>query len=243
MKSLTERRDMVEESHPKLSVSRQCKLLSIHRSGHYYQPKRESSYNLKLMRLIDEQYLQHPYYGVPRMTAWLRSGDHQINHKRIGRLYKLMGLEAVGPKPNTSKPFSEHQKRPYLLKGLKITRVNQVWATDITYVPMENGFMFMVAVIDLYSRYIIGWSLSNTMTAEWCSQVVDQAVKQHGKPDIVNTDQGSQFTSEVFTNTVDSLQINLSMDGKGRAIDNVFIERFWRSIKYECLYLNAFQMG
>jgi putative transposase len=222
-------------------VVRQCELLSIHRSGLYYAPKPESELNLELMRLIDEQHMKYPFLGVPRMTAWLRKDlGKMVNHKRIARLYRVMGIQAIGPKPNTSKRRMApgHKVYPYLLRHLKIERPNQVWAMDITYIPVQGGFLYLVAIIDLYSRFIVGWSLSNTMQAEWCRQVLEQAVEEHGKPEILNTDQGSQFTAELFRDYVTKeLNIRFSMDGKGRAIDNIFIERFWRSLKYEHVYL------
>ncbi|PWW82166.1 hypothetical protein CR164_07485 [Prosthecochloris marina] len=231
---------MVEKEHQTLSISCQCHLLSIHRSGLYYQPKKTTKLNQVLMRLIDEQYLNKPYYGIYRIWEWLvKDKGYKVNIKRIRRLYRLMGLEAIGPKPNTSKPAPGHRVYPYLLKNLPITNSNQVWATDLTYVPMKNGFLYLMAIIDLKSRYVLNWSVSNTMDAAWCADVFREAVRVHGKPEILNTDQGSQFTSEVFTRTViDKVGAKLSMDGKGRAIDNVFIERLWRSLKHEYLYLN-----
>jgi putative transposase len=198
------------------------------------------------MKLIDKQYTETPFYGVPRMTDYLRELGHNVNHKRIRRLYRLMDLHAVGPRPNTSKPHKGegHTIYPYLLRGLKVERPNQVWGMDITYVPVGNGYMYLVAIIDLYSRFIVGWSLSNTMTAAWCKECLNAAILQHGKPDILNTDQGSQFTCPEFTGFVASLEgVQFSMDGKGRAIDNIFIERFWRSIKYEKIYIEPSDDG
>lgn len=192
------------------------------------------------MRLIDEQYMNKPYYGIYRMWEWLvKDKSYKVNIKRIRRLYRLMGLEAIGPKPNTSKPAPGHRVYPYLLKNLPITNSNQVWATDLTYVSMKNGFLYLMAIIDLKSRYVLNWSVSNTMDAKWCAEVFREAVRTHGAPNILNTDQGSQFTSEEFTKTViEETGVKLSMDSKGRAIDNVFIERLWRSLKHEYLYLN-----
>lgn len=231
---------MINKEHSRLSISKQCDLLSIHRSGLYYQPKRTSKLNQELMHLIDRHYLQKPYYGVYRMWEWLcKDKGYQVNIKRIRRLYRIMGLEAIGPKPNTSKPAPGHKVYPYLLKNLAITHSNQVWATDLTYVPMQSGFLYLMAIIDLKSRYVLNWSVSNTMDAQWCAEVFRETVRLHGAPEILNTDQGSQFTSEVFTRAVtQEAGVKLSMDGKGRAIDNVFIERLWRSLKYEYLYLN-----
>ena len=240
-KSLQARRSKVDREHKQLSIAHQCRLLGIHRSGLYYKARGESELNLKLMRLIDEQHMKYPFLGVPRMTTYLREDlGLLVNPKRIERLYRLMGIQATGPKPNTSKrgKGAGHKVYPYLLRNLKVDRSNQVWAMDITYIPVQGGFLYLVAIIDLYSRFIVGWSLSNTMDSEWCRQVLEEAVDQYGPPEILNTDQGSQFTSIDFGRYVTKdLGIRLSMDGKGRAIDNIFIERFWRSLKYEQVYL------
>jgi putative transposase len=234
---------MVEQQNSSLSIVQQCSLLSIHRSGLYYQPCLESEENLNIMRLLDEQYFKTPFYGVRRLTAWLQQQDYNINRKRVKRLMDLMGWQTIYRKPNTSKPCKENRIYPYLLKGLRVERRNQVWAMDITYVPMRKGFMYLCAVIDVHTRYVVNWSLSNTMTAEWCSEVVTEAIRQHGKPEIMNTDQGSQFTSEVFTGLLNENNIQISMDGKGRAIDNIFVERLWRTVKYEHLYLRVPEDG
>jgi putative transposase len=243
MKNLSERRELVEREHAKLSIVQQCLLLSIHRSGLYYQPQSESKLNEELMLLMDEHYLEHPYKGAPRMYTWLTKDlGYQVSRNRVSRLYyKVMGLRAVMPGPHTSKRCKEHAVYPYLLRGLKITRPNQVWATDITYIPMAKGFMYLVAVIDVHSRMILSWSLSNTMQAEWCVEVVREAIEKYGKPEIFNTDQGAQFTSKVFSQFIIDQGIKLSMDGKGRATDNAFIERFWRSLKYEYIYIQPCQ--
>jgi putative transposase len=225
-----------------MSISHQCSLLQIHRSGLYYTPAMESEDNLLLMRLMDEQYLQTPFYGIRRMTAWLRSKGYEVNRKRIRRLMELMGWQTIYQKRNLSKPNKEHRIYPYLLKGLAITHRNQVWSIDITYVPMRRGFMYLCAIIDLHTRYTVNWSISNTMTADWVRQVVEEAIATHGKPGIINSDQGSQFTSQDYTSLFDE-QMKISMDGKGRAIDNIFIERLWKSVKYECVYLYAFEDG
>lgn len=245
MKTTTqERRAIVDKAHARLSINRQCKLLSIAKSGVYYQPKPESEENLQLMEIIDKEYTKHPFKGTPAMTTWLREDmGIKVNHKRVERLYKLMDLYALVPGPHTSKGNKEHKKYPYLLRGLKIDHPNQVWGTDITYVPIKGGFMYLLAIIDLYSRYIVGWSLSNTMDTDWCISTLKEAICQHGAPEILNTDQGSQFTSDDFINFVESNQIKVSMDGVGRATDNIFIERFWRSIKYEDIYLYAYENG
>ncbi len=225
-----------------LSVVRQCELLDIHRSGVYYRPKGETALNLELMRHIDGENLLHPWLGVPRMTTWLqRDKGYAINKKRIERLFKLMGLSATGPKPNTSKRGKGelHRIYKYLLKNLEVKGPGHVWAMDITYVPVQGGYLYLCAIIDLYSRYVVGWSLSNTMTAEWCRKTLEEAIEEHGAPDILNTDQGSQFTAHEFCNwaTAPEQGMALSMDGKGRALDNIFVERLWRSVKYEHVYL------
>jgi putative transposase len=231
---------MIDKGHSSLSVARQCRLLGIHRSGLYYKPCSESEENLIIMRLLDEQYFKTPFYGVRRLTAWLQGQGYFINRKRVSRLLKLMGWQTIYRRPrSTSKPCKENKIYPYLLRGLAINRANQVWAMDITYVPMRKGFMYLCAVIDVHTRYVVNWSLSNTMTAEWCCQVVEEAIGEHGKPEIFNTDQGSQFTSTVFTGMLKEKEIEISMDGKGRAIDNIFIERLWRSVKYEHVYLRV----
>jgi len=236
---------MISKDHSKLSVVRQCNLLQIHRSGLYYKPKGESTLNLELMRLMDQHYIDHPFKGAKRMHTWLTMDkDYNVNQKRIDRLYyRVMGLRAILPGKHTSRRCKNHKIYPYLLRNLKVEHPNQVWATDITYIPMRKGFMYLVAIIDLYSRYVVGWSVSNTMDAEWCSNTLKEAISQHGKPEIINTDQGSQFTSEAFTQCVLSNGIRLSMDGKGRAIDNAFVERLWRSVKYESVYLNPPDTG
>lgn len=236
---------MISKDHSKLSVAKQCNLLGIHRSGLYYKPKQESPLNLELMKLMDEHYNYHPFKGATRMHTWLTlDKGFDINHKRVERLYyDVMGLRAIMPGRHTTKRNKAHKTYPYLLRNLKVTRPNQVWATDITYIPMEKGFMYLTAIIDLYSRCVLNWSVSNSMDADWCAEVLQEAIDMHGKPEIVNTDQGSQYTSEIFVTTVLSNNIKLSMDGKGRAIDNVFIERLWRSVKYESVYLNPPKSG
>lgn len=238
-KSASERKTLVNKNHS-LSVVRQCELVEVSRSSFYYKPVGETDLNLELMRMIDEKYLLHPWLGVPRMTTWLRKDKgFLVNKKRIERLYRVIGMSAIGPKPNTSKrgKGEKHQTFPYLLKGLKIDRANQVWAMDITYIPVKGGYLYLCAVIDLHSRFVVNWSLSNTMTSDWCKQTLQVAIQQQGTPGILNTDQGSQFTAKEFSNWVIGQGIKLSMDGKGRAIDNIFIERLWRSVKYEHVYL------
>jgi putative transposase len=234
---------MIEKEHPNLSIARQCELMEIHRSGLYYSPIPESEENLLLMRLIDEQYYKTPFYGVRKVTAWLQSLGYNVNRKRVKRLMGIVGWRTIFREMRTTIADEGHKVYPYLLKGLPIERINQVWAMDITYIPMKKGFMFLSAIIDLHSRYVVHWSISNTMTAEWCAQVLEDAIRLHGRPTIFNTDQGSQFTSEVFTAMLLANGIQISMDGKGRAIDNIFIERLWRSVKYEDIYLNCYEDG
>ena len=231
---------MIRRGHSKLSLVKQCETLSIHRSGFYYKPKGESELNLELMREMDEHYLHHPFKGATRMHVWLtQDKGYQVSKNRVERLYyKVMGLRAIMPGKHTSRRNKSHSVYPYLLLNLTIDRPNQVWATDITYIPMKKGYMYLTAIIDLHSRFVLNWSVSNSMDAQWCRETLEEAIEMHGKPEIINTDQGSQYTSEVFVNYVKSMGIKLSMDGKGRATDNAFIERLWRNIKYEKLYLN-----
>jgi putative transposase len=210
------------------------------RSSAYYEPAPESAYNLKLMRVIDEQYLSTPFYGRRRMAHWLRQQGHDLNEKRVGRLMSVMGIEAIYPKARLSKPAPGHRIYPYLLRGVEIGRVDQVWSTDITYIPLRQGFAYLVAVIDWFSRYVLSWELSVTMDVEFCVSAVAEALGVGKHPEIFNTDQGSQFTSEAFTRPLLDLGIRISMDGRGRALDNVFIERLWRSVKYEDVYLREY---
>jgi putative transposase len=230
---------MIERDHTELSIRRQCELIGLNRSSFYYQPVGESEYNLMLMRLIDEQYTRTPFYGWPRITARLRREGHTVNPKRIRRLMRLMGLQAIYPKPRTSTPAPGHRKYPYLLRGLKITRPGQVWSTDITYVPMQHGFVYRVAIIDWFSRYVLAWQLSNTLDGLFCRVALRQAL-EGGTPKIFNTDQGAQFTAVEFTGVLENAGIRISMDGRGRALDNVFVERLWRTVKYENIYLKDY---
>jgi putative transposase len=234
---------LIENDHSQLSVVKQCDLLAVSRSGLYYDPVKESEENLTLMRQLDEQYLKTPFYGIERLLVWLIALGYKINRKRLRRLMKLMGWQTLYPKPRTTRIDPVAYKYPYLLKNISIEKKNQVWAIDITYLPMKNGFMYLCAVIDLRTRYVVGWGLSNTMTAEWCTEIVAQAIATHGKPQIMNSDQGSQFTSEVYIHLLKENEIQISMDGKGRAIDNIFIERLWRTIKYEHIYLYVYEDG
>jgi len=239
---MIQRRNLVDNQHI-LSVRRQCDLLSINRSGLYYKPKGEKQENLEIMRMMDEHYLVHPTEGVIRMQDFLYTMGFAVNHKRVRRLLRLMGLLAIYPKRNLSKLGIKKYIHPYLLKGLKITRPNQVWAIDITYIPMKNGFLYLTAIIDVYSRYIVGWGISNTLEAEAALNVLKQAIKDYGKPEIINSDQGSQFTCEGWVEYLKETGIRISMDGKGRAIDNIFIERFWRTLKYDYVYLHPANDG
>jgi putative transposase len=240
--SRSQRLDMIHREHPQLSLVRQCSLLGVSRSSLYYQPAPASAEDLELMALLDRQYLKTPFYGSRKMTAWLRAQGYQVNRKRVRRLMQVMGLQAIYRRPNTSKPASDHQVYPYLLKELEINRVNQVWSADITYLPMARGFLYLVAIMDWHSRYVLAWRLSNTMEVGFCLEALAEALSK-GRPEIFNTDQGSQFTSDAFTGMLLEAGVRISMDGKGRYNDNIFVERLWRSIKYEEVYLKAYQNG
>lgn len=233
---------LIEPNHRELSIARQCELLGLSRSSYYYQAVPESEENLQYMRLLDEQYLRTPYYGSRRMTVWLREQGFDINRKRVQRLMRQMGLEGVAPGPNTSRGHPEHQVYPYLLRNVAITKVNQVWSTDITYLPMAKGFLYLVAIIDWYSRYVLAWEVSNTLDTAFCLEALDNALAQ-ARPQIFNSDQGVQFTSAAFTERLHQAGVQISMDGRGRAFDNIFIERLWRTVKYEEIYLHAYASG
>ncbi len=239
----SERLGMVEKDTPQLSISCQCQLLSISKSTYYYVSQKESDENLSIMRLLDEQYFETPFYGALRLLALLKDNGYIINLKRVRRLMKIANWRTIYREPKTTVSDKTHYKYPYLLRDLKIDRNNQVWEMDITYIPMEKGFMYLAAIIDVNSRYVVNWSISNSMTAEWCTEIVVEAIKKHGTPEIFNTDQGSQFTSDIFIKTLKDNKILISMDGKGRAIDNIYIERLWKSVKYENVYLNAYENG
>ena len=234
---------MIESDHPRLSIKRQCELVSISRSSHYYTPQGESPLNLQLMRLIDEQYLLTPWYGARQMARHLRRQGYGVRRKRISRLMKLMGLSAIYRKPRTSTPHPAHKIYPYLLRGLRIDRPDHAWCADITYIPMQQGFQYLVAIMDWATRTVLSWRLSNTLDSDFCVEALEEALAQYGRPEIFNTDQGCQFTSDDFTEVLKGAGVRISMDGKGRWVDNVFIERLWRSLKYECVYLRAFQDG
>lgn len=231
---------MIEPAHPKLSTARQCQLLGLPRSSYYHRPKPKPVEDLALMRVIDEAYLAQPVFGSRQMTRWLRRQGYKINRKRVRRLMRLMGLEALYPKPNLSRPRLGQQTYPYLLRHLAVTRPNQVWATDITYVPIVGGFIYLCAVIDWYSRAVLAWELSNTLDAGFCVRAVQRALAKYGTPDIFNTDQGCQFTSAEFTQPLLARGVKLSMDGKGRCLDNVFVERLWRTVKHDEIYLRSY---
>ena len=234
---------MVETNHHRLSITQQCGLLQISRSSWYYEAMGETPLNLKLMRLLDEQFLQTPYYGARQMARYLRRQGYWVNRKRVRRLMQKMGLMAVYQKPNTSKPHADHKIYPYLLRGMDIMESNQVWCADITYIPMRKGFLYLVAVMDWYSRKVLSWKLSNTLNTDFCVAALEEAMAKYGKPAIFNTDQGCQFTSFEFTQILKDAGIKISMDSKGRWMDNIMIERLWRSLKYECIYLHAFETG
>lgn len=223
-----------------LSVRRQCRLLSLPRSTAYYRPAETIEEDLRLMRLIDEEYTRRPFLGSRKMRHWLREQHHDVNRKRVQRLMRLMGIEGLNPKRSTSRPHPGHKKYPYLLRGLTVSRANQVWATDITYIPMAHGFVYVVAIIDWYSRRVLSWRLSNTLDTTFCVEALTEALDRWGPPEIFNSDQGAQFTSDDFTSVLLAAGVRISMDGKGRWRDNVFVERLWRSLKYEEVYLKAY---
>jgi len=231
---------MIDLHHSQISIRRQCELIGLNRSTLYYKPGTESELNLHLMRLLDEQYTKAPFYGWPRMTAHLRRKGYEVNHKRVQRLMQKIGLHAIYPKHRTTIQNKAHKTYPYLLRGLDINRPNQVWCADITYLPVTNGFMYLVAIMDWFSRYVIAWKLSNTLDGNFCVQALQQALDQFGRPDIFNTDQGVQFTAKAFTDVLKKANIRISMDGRGRYLDNIFIERLWRTVKYEDVYIKQY---
>jgi putative transposase len=223
-----------------LPVSRQCDLLGLCRSSFYYEPAAETPENLALMRLIDGQYTAQPVYGSRRMTAWLTRQGHEVNRKRVQRLMRLMGLEAIHPKPRLSASDRNHKVYPYLLRDVSIERVDQVWSTDITYVGLPSGFMYLAAVIDWHSRFVLGWKLSNTLDGSFCLELLREVLAS-GKPEVFNTDQGVQFTASAFTGTLAEAGVAISMDGRGRCLDNIFVERLWRSVKYEDVFIRGYE--
>ena len=232
---------MIDTGHPKLSVARQCELLSLPRSTYYHRPKPTPAVDLALMRVIDETYLAFPFFGSRQMTRWLQREGYEVSRKRVRRLMRVMGLTAIYRRPSLSKKAAAHPIYPYLLRDLSVERSNQVWATDITYIPVNGGVIYLCAVIDWHSRMVLAWELSNTLDASFCVRAVQRAMAMHGRPEIFNTDQGSQFTSAAFTQPLLAAGVRLSMDGKGRCLDNVFIERLWRSVKYEEVYLRRYE--
>jgi len=238
--SLEQKRALINPLNFALSVNQQCELLGLARSSYYYEPQPESEYNLELMQLIDEQYIRRPFYGSRRMRDWLRGQGHQICRDRIRRLMRLMGIEAIYPKPQLSIKGKEHRIYPYLLRDLKIDHADQVWAADITYIRLRRGFAYLVAIMDWYSRYVVSWELSLTLETDFCVSALYHALTGRA-PKIFNTDQGSQFTSEVFTDRLKEVGIQISMDGRGRTFDNIMIERLWRSVKYEEVYLKDYE--
>ena len=234
---------MIDPGYKRLSIVRQCALVSISRASFYRPPASESPENLVLMRLIDEAFLEMPWYGARQMARHLRRLGWCVGRHRVRRLMRKIGLSAIYQAPKTSEPHPQHRIYPYLLRHMTIERPNQVWCADVTYIPMRRGFLYLVAVMDWASRKVLSWRLSNTMETDFCVAALEEAIARYGKPDIFNTDQGSQFTSFAFTNTLRDAGIRISMDGRGRWMDNVFIERLWRSLKYECVFLNAFETG
>jgi putative transposase len=238
--SLEQRRKWIQPQHLRLAVRRQCELLGLPRSSYYYPPSLESTENLAYMRLLDEEYTRHPFYGVPRMTWWLRDLGYVVGPKRVRRLLRLMGLMAIYPKPYLSLNPLEHRRFPYLLRGVNIERPNQVWSTDITYIRLREGFVYLAAVIDWFSRYVLAWELSTTLESDFCVEVVQRALKTQ-RPEIFNTDQGVQFTCAAFQDPLLAAGVKLSMDGRGRVFDNIFVERLWRSVKYEEVFLYDYQ--
>ncbi len=238
-----ERKAMIVRNHPALSLSRQCEVLSISRSSFYHAPKGESPATLALMRRIDELFLKYPFYGSRQMARQLRREGVRAGRHRVRRLMRLMGLAAIYQAPRTSAPHPAHRIYPYLLKGLAIDRPNQVWCADITYIPVQRGFLYLVAIMDWATRHVLAWRLSNTMDARFCVEALNEALSRYGKPEIFNTDQGSQFTSADFTGVLKDAGVAISMDGRGRCMDNIFIERLWRSLKYEAVYLHELTDG
>jgi len=234
---------MVDATHRQLSIVQQCQLLGINRSTLYYHSVEPLEENLALLKLIDQQYLKTPFYGSRRMTAYLRAQGYQVNRKRVQRLMHQLGLQAISPKPKLSQANPEHRVDPYLLRGVEIGHVNHVWSTDITYLPVLKGHFYLVAIMDWYSRKVLSWRVSNTMDGCFCRAALEDALAKYPKPEIFNSDQGSQFTAHAFTERLKRAEIQISMDGRGRYHDNIFIERLWRSVKWELIYLKAFEDG
>ena len=230
---------LIDPDHESLSIRRQCEVLDLPRSTLYYRPATETAENLHLMRLLDEQYLKTPFFGSRKMTVWLQAEGYEVNRKRVQRLMRIMGIEGLSPRRSTTRPAEGHRVFPYLLRNVEITHPDHVWSTDITYIPLRGGYVYLVAIMDWYSRYVLTWRLSNRLEGEFCLEALDAALKG-GKPEIFNSDQGSQFTSDAFVSRLLDRAVAVSMDGRGRALDNVFIERLWRSLKYEDIYLKDY---
>ena len=241
--SVEQRRGLIEPGRAQLSIARQCALMSISRSSFYHQPVGETAETLALLRLIDARFLEMPWYGSRQMARHLRREGHEVGRKRVRRLMTSMGLAPIYQRPRTTVPHPEHRIYRYLLRDLVVNRPNQVWCADITYIPMRRGFLYLVAVMDWSTRKVLAWRVSNTMDVRFCVEALQEALARFGRPEIFNTDQGSQFTSDDFTSVLRGAQVRISMDGHGRWMDNVFIERLWRSLKYECVYLHAFETG
>ncbi len=241
--TIKQKKQRIQPTHPVLSIHRQCELIGLPRSSYYREGSagQETSENLEIMRLIDNEYTDHPFYGSRQMRNVLRRKGYKINRKRVQRLMRKMGIQSIAPKPNTSKPHPQHKIYPYLLRNYDVTRADQVWCSDFTYIRLAGGFVYLTAVMDWHSRYVLSWELSITMDHEFCVSALERALRCHGTPFIFNTDQGSQYTSNEFTKVLKDKDIKISMDGKGRAMDNIFIERLWRSVKYEEIYVNEFQ--
>jgi putative transposase len=237
------RKAMIAPDHPGLSLSRQCRLVSISRSSFYYAPKGESAETLALMRRIDELFLKYPFYGSRQMARLLRREGISAGRHRVRRLMRLMGLEAIYQAPRTSTPHPAHRIYPYLLRNVAVDRADHVWCADITYIPVRRGFLYLIAIMDWATRHVLAWRLSNTMDAGFCVEALHEAMARYGKPEIFNTDQGSQFTSLDFTGVLKDAGVTISMDGRGRCMDNIFIERLWRSLKYEAVYLHELTDG
>lgn len=238
---MTQKRAMVEPDNAELSIRRQCELISLPRSSYYRTAATENEGNLTLMRLIDEEYTRHPFFGSRKMVLYLLRNGHKVNRKHVQRLMRLMGLVSIAPRKRTSIPAKGHTMYPYLLRGLGIERPNQVWCSDITYIRLRHGFVYLTAVMDWYSRYVLSWEISVTMDDGFCVSALERALRRHGCPDIFNTDQGCQYTGEAFTDVLKGHKIRISMDGKGRAMDNIMVERLWRSVKYEEVYIKDYE--
>lgn len=235
------KRSLIEADHPTLSIRRQCELIELSRASYYRSPAPESKENLRLMRIIDEEYTRHPFLGSRGMKSYLCRLGHRVNRKRVKRLMGLMGLASVAPQKKTTVPAQGHKVYPYLLRNLDISRANQVWASDITYIRLKRGFVFLTAVMDWHSRYVLSWEISVTMDEDFCVSALERALRRHGAPDIFNTDQGSQYTGAAFTGVLKKHDVKISMDGKGRAADNIMVERLWRTVKYEDIYLKDYE--